>query len=250
MADTIFALIMRELRSRYGNGRLGYFWALAVPAAQAAVMVLIFSSIGRKSLTGVPVALFMLVSLLPFKMFFKTLTQVSGAIDANAGLLSYRQVVALDPVIARVLLEFFHFILVAFILFSGLGWLGVNVLPDRFLELLLACILLALLANGCGLVVCSVALYWDSVNKVISVLMTPMMLFSGVFFAASMIPEQYWHLIAWNPVFHALELMRDAWFRSYATPAGSWEYLIMAVVLSNSLGLMLYWRNRERFILS
>lgn len=250
MADTIFALIMRELRSRYGNGRLGYFWALAVPAAQAAVMVLLFSSIGRKSLTGVPVALFMIVSLLPFKMFSKTLTQVSGAVDANTGLLSYRQVEPIDPILARALLEFFHFTLVFSVLMGGLAWMGMDVLPDRFLESLLACLLLAMFSLGLGIVMCSVSLYWDSAQKVVSVLMTPMMVISGVFFSASMIPEQYWHLLTWNPVFHALELVRDGWFRSYSTPAGSWSYMIESVVVVNSLGLMLYWRNRARFITS
>jgi capsular polysaccharide transport system permease protein len=248
MADTIFALIMRELRSRYGEGRLGYFWALAVPAGQTVLMVLVFSSIGRASLSGVPVPLFMLVSLLPFKMFSKTLTQVSGAVDANKGLLSYRQVEPIDPVIARAILEFFHFLLVSVILVGCLAWLGFDVWPDRFLELILACFLLSMFAMGCGLILCSVSVYWDSASKVVSVLMTPMMIMSGVLFAASMIPEQYWHLLTWNPVFHALELVRDAWFKSYSTPAGEWSYLIESVVLSNSLGLMLYWRNRAGFI--
>ena len=45
MSATVHALLMRELKTRFGANRLGYFWAIAEPVAQASVMALIFDLI-------------------------------------------------------------------------------------------------------------------------------------------------------------------------------------------------------------
>jgi capsular polysaccharide transport system permease protein len=58
MCDTVHALLMRELKTRFGANRLGYFWAIADPVAQAAVMGVLFSLIGRSSVSGIDIALF------------------------------------------------------------------------------------------------------------------------------------------------------------------------------------------------
>ena len=71
MFDTIFALMMRELKTRFGAKKLGYFWAIIEPAAQASIMAIMFSLIGRSSLSGVPVALFLISGIMPFKFFSK-----------------------------------------------------------------------------------------------------------------------------------------------------------------------------------
>lgn len=248
MRDTVHALFIRELRTRFGANRLGYFWALAEPAGQAAIMVALFSAIGRNTLTGVDVALFMLSGILPYKLFSKLLPQLAVSVQANKGLLGYRQVAAIDPFITRLIIEVVTFLIVSLLLFSVLAWMGIGVIPEKPLELLLANLLLALFAAGIGLCLCSAVLYWEDTTKVVNMATTPLMIISGVFFCATMVPEQYWHLLAWNPLFHAIELTRDAFFVSYKTPVGSWSYLATCTLLFVSLGLMLYRVNHQRFV--
>ena len=50
LADSVFALTMREVKTRFGKNRLGYFWAVAEPCAQALILSLIFFFIGSKAL--------------------------------------------------------------------------------------------------------------------------------------------------------------------------------------------------------
>ena len=250
MRDTVHALFIRELRTRFGANRLGYFWALAEPAGQAAIMVALFSTIGRHSLSGVPVALFMLSGILPFKLFSKLLTQLSAAVQANKGLLGYRQVAPIDPLITRLIIEFATFLIVYVLLLVILAWMGMHVLPDDFLRLLSASFLMVTVAAGLGMIFCVTQLYWDDVTKLINLIMTPMMFISGVFYSATMIPEQYWYLFSWNPLFHAIELARDAFFASYSTPVGSWYYLGAFALVTQAMGLMLYQANRQRFVAS
>ena len=46
MCDSVHALLMREIKTRFGSNRLGYFWAIAEPIAQAAVLGDVFPLLG------------------------------------------------------------------------------------------------------------------------------------------------------------------------------------------------------------
>ncbi|MCF1439619.1 MAG: ABC transporter permease [Shewanella sp.] len=248
MCDVIFALIIRELKTRFGANRLGYFWALAEPMAQAGIMALIFSLLGRSSLSGVPVALFMLAAILPFKLFGKLLPQLSAAIEANKGLLGYRQVTAADPIISRLIIEVMTFLIVYVLLMAIMAWIGFDVVPNDLLELLAVSGLTVVLATGMGLMLCAATTWWKDTGKIVSMVMQPMFFISGIMFCATMIPQQYWYLFDWNPLFHVTELSRDAYFSAYQTPVGSFEYLGLWSIATFTLGLMAFQVNRQRFI--
>lgn len=250
MYDTVHALMMRELKTRFGAKKLGYFWALAEPMAQGLVMGTMFTLIGRSSLSGVPVILFMVSGIVPFKFFSKLLTQLTGAVNANKSLFTYRQVSILDPVITRLIIEIATYIIVFCVLLAGLAWAGFKVEMQNFLEFVVINFLLITFGAGLGLSLCVAAAYWEDVTKVVGMVMMPMLLISGVFFAATMIPQQYLYLLDWNPIFHALELIRESMFASYTSPVGDWQYLAFCSLVANAFGLMFYQASREKFITS
>ncbi len=248
MCDSVHALLMRETKTRFGTNRLGYFWAIAEPVAQAAVIGAIFTLLGRNSVSGIPVALFMFTGILPFKMFAKLLPQLSAAVSANKALLAYRQVSAIDPIIARVLIEMATFVVAYLVIFSVMAWLGFDVVPHDLLALITASLLLIIIALGIGLLLCVAMSYWQDTSKIVGMVMQPMFFISGIFFAATMIPQQYWYLFSWNPVFHAIELSRDAFFVNYVTPIGSWFYLTVCALVSFTLGITTFYKYRMRFL--
>jgi len=248
MGDTVHALLMRELKTRFGSSKLGYFWAIAEPAAQASILAILFTLIGRNSLSGVPVALFLISGVMLFKAFSKSLTQLSNGIQSNTALFSYRQVSPIDPLITRFIIELAAFFTVYVIILAVMFWLGLDVWPQDLLALIAASLLLMFLAAGLALCLSVAQLYWQDTNKLLGMVMTPMFFISGVFYCATMIPQQFWFLFSWNPIFHAIELSRDAFFISYKTPIGSWLYLGLLTLGFNVLGLMLYRANRIRFV--
>ncbi len=248
MRDTIQALLMRELKTRFGAKKLGYFWALVEPAGQAAMLSVLFTLRGRNSISGAEVIVFMLCAILPFKFFSKLLPQLSLAVKSNKALFAYRQVSPMDPIITRLLIEAVTFVVVYVVIFLILAWLGYEVWPDDLLALLGISALLAILGAGIGLIMCSAVAHWEDASKVLSMIMMPMFFISGILFCATMIPQQYWYLFSWNPIFHVMELSRDAFFASYTTPIGSWEYVGLCALVSISIGLVLYQVNRNRFI--
>jgi capsular polysaccharide transport system permease protein len=250
MRSTVFALMMRELKTRFGAKKLGYFWAIAEPAAQASIMAVMFSLIGRSSLSGVPVALFIISGVMPFKFFSKLMTQLAGSVQANKALFTYRQVSIMDPLITRLIIEAVTYIVVFCIILSVMAWIGFDIEMQDFLAFLMINILLISLGLGVGILLCVASAYWEDTPKVLGMVMMPMFFMSGIFFTATMIPQKYHYLFDWNPIFHILELIRQAMFVSYTTPVGDWQYVAFCALVTNAAGLMLYQISRQRFITS
>lgn len=250
MRDTVFALMMRELKTRFGAKKLGYFWALAEPIAQASIMAIMFSMIGRSSLSGVPVALFMISGIMPFKFFSKLMPQLASSVQGNKALFTYRQVSIMDPLVTRLIIEVVTYIVSFCIILAVMAWVGFNVEMQDFLAFLMINLLLIGLGLGMGLLLCVASAYWEDTVKVVSMMMMPMFMISGIFFTATMIPQKYLYLFDWNPIFHIIELIRQAMFVSYTSPIGDWQFVAFCALSTNAAGLMLYQVSRQRFITS
>lgn len=250
MMDTVFALMMRELKTRFGAKKLGYFWAVAEPAGQAILMGMIFSLVGRSSLAGVPVILFMVSGIIPFKFFSKLFPQLANSVSANKALFIYRQVSPIDPLVTRLLIEVLTYLVVFSVLLIILSWAGIGVNIHDFLSFFMANVLLVFLGVGIGLLLCVATLYWQDTSKLISVVMAPMFIISGVLFAGSMVPQKFYYLFSWNPIFHTIELIRQGMFYGYQSPIASWEYVGSCALVCNFLGLLLYKHKRHKFISS
>ena len=242
--------MMREVKTRFGNSPMGYFWTIAEPCLQVILLGVIFSLIDKKSIAHVHVALFLFVAILPFQFIFKKmLNQVSAAMSANKSLLSYKQIHPMDPIISRILLELAVFCICCILIFTFMYWLGLDAVPQDILSLIACYILLAFFSTGLGLMICVGETYYADLQKITGLLTRPLFFISGIFFVATSIPQQYWYLFTWNPVFHVMELSRESFFDVYTSPVASWFYLIFCSICSLGIGLTLFHVNRFRFLL-
>ncbi|NMP14992.1 ABC transporter permease [Thalassotalea sp. Y01] len=248
MCDSVHALLLREVKTRFGANRLGYFWALFDPITQVAFFAAIFTLIGRESITGVPISIFLVVAIMPYKLFSKLLPQLSAAVIANKALFGYRQVQPITPVVTRLVIELVTFVVVYIIVLIGMAWLGIDALPDDLLKLFAITLLLIGMCLGLGLLLCSATLYWEDTPKLLGIILMPMFFISGIAFCATMIPVKYWFLFDWNPIFHITELSREAFFESYQTPLGEWGYVSLVSIICLAIGLISFQINRVRFI--
>lgn len=248
MQDTVSALLARELKTRFGSKKLGYFWALAEPVLQAAIIAALFTVLGRTSLSGVPVALFILLGVLPFRGFTKISIQLSTAIKSNKALFSYRQVAPIDPFITRLLIEVATYLAVYILLIIILLWIGFQVIPEKPMELILVNLLMLGMASGYGLLLANIVLFYEDAPRIINLIHQPLFFVSGVFFVITMIPSHHWSYLTWNPLLHFTELSRDAMLFNYQTPVGDWFYILIITIGLWGTGLALYWINRYRFL--
>jgi capsular polysaccharide transport system permease protein len=246
--SVIFAFFIRELKTRFGSYRLGYFWALLEPLAHVLVLTAVFSVLGRHAMPGIPFPLFLITGIFPFFFFRHVADRSADAVSANRALLAYRYVQPLDNIWARSLLELLMFVagFVAYVL--GAAYFGLDVVPWRPLEVICAYSLLFIFSIGFGIVVGVISGLYPESKKILPLIHRPMYFISGVFVPLSIVPPEYRSWLLWNPILHALELARENYFQVYRPAGANWKFLALSAGLSLLIGLSVYRISRTKLL--
>ncbi|MEY2863199.1 MAG: hypothetical protein RLY58_906 [Pseudomonadota bacterium] len=245
----IHALFKRELLTRFGKFRLGYFWALLEPAIHVGIMLALFSAVMLRTVPGMPYALFLVNGILPWFMFSKTASRALSAVDANKGLFNYRAIRPIDTVIARALLEGFIYFLVYALFMFGLVCFGVQISVDQIPLLLLGWISLWLLSLGFSFVMMVIGHWSAEIGKFVAIFMRMLYFTSGIMYSVHVVPREYLIYFMWNPVLHMIETMRHAVAPSYPIDHASTPYFLISTLVILCFGLMLY-KSREQAMLT
>lgn len=239
--DVIYALLLRELASRFGKSRSGFFWALIEPIAHLLIPVTIFTFIRHKIVPGVDYPVFLVYGFLPFLLFKAICMQIVNGVDSSQGLLAYRQVLLLDVFIAKAMAYSVIQAIVFIVVFVFLSLLGFDVLPVRPVELAGVIVLTVVLAFGLGLVLAAIASLVPDARKIISMLFMPLYFVSGVLFPVTRFPDEIVKWMAINPVLHLVELSRVVALDGYVpTKYISASYPVALALTATMIGLMLY----------
>ncbi len=250
LKDVTFGLLMRELKTRFGTYRMGYSWAVLDPLLTIALFCFAFGLRQRNGFGGVEAPVFVAAGYLPFLMFLNMTNQLQSAVSANKGLFCYRQVTPFATLFSRFLLETLIGVLVAFVLILGLIWFGFDAMPADPLAVLAGYGLLMIFSFALGTLFCVVTSLSEEAKKLIPILMRPMMWISAVFFPLAAVPQSYQHLLLWNPVVHALELIRSGWIAGFQTQGGSWNYLAGITLVLLTFATSAYRLSHRRLIAS
>ena len=250
LRDVVFGLLIRELKTRFGSYRLGYAWALLDPLLMISAFSLIFGLRGSSGFGGAPAPLFITASYLPFLFFRNVVSKLQSAVGANIGLFCYRQVTPFSTFIARFMLETMIGIIVGFILVLGLVWFGFDAIPDDPLQVILIYFLLMAFSFSLGVIFCVVCNLFQEADKFLGLLMMPLMFISCVMYPLMTIPTQYQHWFLWNPLVHAVELIRSGWLAGYSSPNVSWEYFSSVTLILLTFAMSCYRLNHRRLIAS
>jgi capsular polysaccharide transport system permease protein len=245
----LFALLLRELKTRFGGRWLGAFWTLGEPLLHTLMMMLLYGYLRQRTVAGVDYVMYLISGLLPFFMFRNLALRLMDGIDANRALFGYRQVKPIDTLVSRAILEVGIYSAIYLIVLALLGWLGLNVWPDHPLELI--AVSAALLAGGFGLGLTLAVLTNNlpQIRAVIRLAFFPLYILSGVIFPVHSFPADFVDWLLLNPVLQALELSRGFYFSGYnQLPQVSFGYVALFGLFSVSLGLSLYRVRRERLL--
>jgi len=250
LRDVTFGLLIRELKTRFGSYRLGYAWALLDPLLMIGAFSLIFGFRNSGGFGGVPAPLFITASYLPFLFFRNVVSKIQSSVNSNMGLFSYRQVTPFATFVARFILETIIGIVVGFILVLGLIWLGFDAAPNDPLLVILIYLLLMIFSFSLGIIFCIISNLFKEADKFLGLIMMPLMFISCVMYSLSTIPASYQHWFLWNPLVHAVEMIRSGWLAGYTSPNASWVYLTIATLIQLTFAMSCYRLSHRRLIAS
>jgi ABC-type polysaccharide/polyol phosphate export permease/Flp pilus assembly protein TadD len=234
----IHALIIRETRTRFGDSKLGYGWALLEPIAHILMLSLVFAVMMRgRPPIGDEFFIFYYTGIIPYHMFVHTSSSMTYAIAANGSLLQLPLVGTFDVLMARGLLELLTDTLVAVILLAGFGVLGLGALPQDFAGVSVSLLVVWLLGCGFGFLNAVINAFAKSWDKIWAQLTRLLYFCSGIFYVPGMMPEWIRDILAWNPLLHAVDWFRSSFFQQYEPHWLDRSYLVMAAVVTLLAGL-------------
>lgn len=237
-ARVVWALMLRETLSRYGDFKIGFLWAFIEPFLTVMVFVLVFAATRTDSPGGMPLIQFMLTGFVSFSLFKDPLSQMQGAVAQNKNILAFPQVTTFDVLTARALLEAAISTFVLAFMLSMAHLFGYHSNIENPLGVVAVLALMAIMGTGLGFLIASIEPIIPSLRKIVNVLTgRPLFLGSGLFYVAESIPSQVREYFLYNPVLHCMELLRSEYFYEFDTAYGSWSYVIAWAFGSLAIGL-------------
>ena len=244
----IHALLIRELRTRFGQYRLGIVWALLEPLTQMLIFMGLFYFRGTSGVGGLELPIFLATGLAPFLYFRKVVSQAMGAVAGNRNLFIYRQVRVFDAFLTRFLLEATISFIVLVTLITGSWWVGYEVNVVNSLLFLQVYLLLSLLSFGISLIFGTINTLYPEPGKFLPLLLRPLFFISGTFFSINEIPVAAQEWLLWNPLIHAFELFRSSLAPGYDTSLVSLDYLRICTLTALTLGMLVYRANWRKML--
>ena len=245
------ALFLRETVARISAGRGAWVWILLEPVVHLVFLNVLFVFILQRLIAGIPGGLFLTTGLLGYFMVQNTATRSQDAIDANAGLLTYRQVLPVDTVLVRTALEAILVIISGLFLFAGLYIFGFQVIPNNAVLVIVAFAAMWFLGIGLGLVLSVISELIPEVKKVTKMLFRPLYFVSGIMFPVSAIPPAYQEWVLLNPIAHGIEIIRAGFFpenQYHPVSGASLGYVLICAMVTICLGLALHIRFAPRLV--
>lgn len=208
----IYALLMREIITRYGRHNLGFAWLFVEPmmfTLGVAFMWYLTKAAHGGSLPIVPFAVIGYSTVLCWR---NAVSRVGNAVQANTGLLFHRNVKVVDVFIARMLLEIagatMSFLILSTI-FNLIGWME---LPADLMLIVGGWILLSWFAIALGMIVGGLSEVSEVVDRfwhTITYLLFPL---SGSAFFVYWLPTAYQKYVLWLPMVHASEMIKHGYY--------------------------------------
>ncbi len=240
-ARVIFAIILRDTKSRYGEHKLGFLWVLLEPALFIIGFAIMHAAIGSSAPHGMGTELFMLTGVAPYLLFRGTMTQAAAAITANKALLAFPQVTTFDLIFARSLLEFATVISVTVILLFAVIAFGIEVQIEYPMQFLGAFCLFYMTGLGLGMSLGALAPFMPSIRQISDqVFGRPLFFTSGLFFTADQIPESIRNILLYNPLLHMTELVRSAFFKTFESTHMDLRYASLFALILLVFGLLMH----------
>lgn len=248
-------LVASELKARYKNSVLGFFWSLLNPLFMMLVFTVVFGVLSpNQTIEKYP--LFLLCGLLPWNFFSDSILTSVNSVVGNANLIKKvyfpREVLP----IASVLAQLVNFLLAFVLLFVALVIFRAQFSPWLW-TLPLVILVQTCFAVGMALMLSTLNVFYRDTMIVMNVVMLAWFFLSPVFYAVTILPNSYtlWGmpiniqrlLYIFNPVASLINIYRDLLYWGYRTDLDFFVRTVVTALVVLVFGYWIFVRYSDRF---
>lgn len=197
--ELIKHLTIREIKARYKQSFLGFFWIILNPFFQMVIMAFVFSFILRPTNLGIPYPLFLYAALLPWIFFNHATTSGMNALVDGAGLIKKiyfpREILVLSTILAKLFdmtLSFGIFFLMMLFYGEPITWHALLFIPIFFIQFLFTL--------GVALLLSVMNLFYRDIQYVYSLILQLGFYLTPIVYAVEFFPPEYRWIFKFNPL--------------------------------------------------
>jgi ABC-type polysaccharide/polyol phosphate export permease/Tfp pilus assembly protein PilF len=232
-----YAIMLRDIRTRFGHMRLGYLWAILEPIAHLLTLGTMFFELNSAPPpVGDNLFLFYVTGLIPYLMYSHVSYDVMGAAEANNVLLLLPIVKRTDVMVAQAVRQLATELCVGIVIFATSGLLGQQALPADLLTCAVAVLLLWVLAIGVGAIGMVVSDLFPSYRAFYDAMVRLLYFASGIYFSPLAMPDWVRAWLVWNPILQGIDLFRSGFFAQYEPHWLDVNYLLLCAIATIGIG--------------
>lgn len=239
-------LVKRDIKIKYRRSVLGIFWSFLNPLLTMVVLTIIFSSIFSVSIENFPV--YFLTGKLVFDFFAQGSKGAMMSIIRNADIIKKVYVPKYMYCLGVIFSNFVTFTLSLIVLFMVMIATQAD-FTIYILYSILPIFLLLMFTIGAGLLLAALTVFFRDIEHLYGVFVTMLMYGSAIFYPASIIPEKYQFLFDLNPIYAIISLCRDSFLYGQMFDTGTLLYASVSSVVVLILGIFLFYKYQDKFIL-
>lgn len=238
-ARVVYALMLRNVRTRFFGHGLGYLVAISWPLVHISIIILLYSYMGRLAPYGESSIVFFATGTIPFMIFSYLSRFMMLSVMATKPLLAFPDVKVIDVLISGAVLEVLSSFTVVIILIACASLLDINFWPRDIVEAYSALGASIMLGIGFGILNGVIALalpLWSTVYVLLTILLW---VTSGVVFVTSSLPESLRNIASYYPTLLIVEWSRSAYYDGYGDQILDKYYVIYFALTLIFIGLLL-----------
>lgn len=206
--EMIISLVKRDLKSRYKESVLGFFWMLLNPVLQLCVYTIVFSVIMKMNDIE-KYYLFLFVALIPWTFFNTCLT--GGAMNVVSQQDMVKKIYFPREVlpVAFVTAQFVNMLLSFIVVFIVILFSGGKIIAEVVFYLPIIMFIEYILTLGITMLISALTVYFRDLEHIVGIISLAWMYLTPVLYPESMVPEKYIKLFYINPMASVIIAYRD-----------------------------------------
>lgn len=227
----------RNIRARYQQSVLGWFWAVLQPTAQVAIYTVVFTMVVRIDTGNIPYVIFSYVAMVPWTLLATSLTDMSNSLVDNMSLVNKiyfpREILPVAALLARLM----DFGVAAILIIVLMVIYRIHIFPMGLLFLPVILLIQLVFMLGLGLATAAANVFIRDIRSLIVLGLQLWFYASPIIYPVTAVPENlrpYYYL---NPMNGIIESYRDVLLRSQMPG----NYLLPAAMISVVTFVLGYW---------
>jgi ABC-type polysaccharide/polyol phosphate export permease len=238
-------LVSRDIKKRYKRSVLGFLWVMLDPLLIMLIFYVVFSGLFKSTIQNY--STYVISGIIMWQLFSQG-TQVSAlAFVTNRNLINKIHLpISIFP-LSVVISSLAHFVFSLVPLFAIVFFSGTTLSPDLiFLPFVVG--LIFFFSLGISLTVSTLAVFFHDIVYIYDVLLVAWMYLSAIFYPISILPENFSRFMAFNPVYHYINLFRACLYDSSIAKTEHIIYGTLFALFSLGIGWLIYRKNKDKII--